>query len=325
MPYSLYEIGSAIFSRSGEQASANALVEAIHTHGLGLTVELTGAFTPVDADERLESLGGAETEGNLRQLQNYLNQLRNLSLTVTKAQFSQNILGHVQEGNRSVESSLRNLNTGVNHMLEFIRAFVGKDVKHPIRYLAHSVTRTDYGMADDLEYAEEETGTYHTLQRMGNNQSWHAWGTYLEDTPTLRRYIRYVDSIATRSGMRVVYAPKVLTHAEELTGTPTRPSWHVVDGRVERVIQTGQNPIRILFVSLSFDHNLFAPLTVIETDAQPGQRPRNAEQMDYSPIFVDNLSSIVKVLTTIGSFAACKIYYKGLRNSARSSQAAPSS
>lgn len=319
MSYAIYEIGGSAFS-GNPQASANALVEAIHTNGLGLRLNLDGSFETVDSATMTDTLGGAETDNNLRILSNYFNQLRNLAIVITRNQFRENVADYVQSGNRSVESALRNLQNGIPNMLEFLRNFTGKDIKLPVKYLWQAQGQTDYGQDPELTYSDVETGTYHTLQELGTNQMMKTWSTYLEDTPSLRRYLRYVDSLARQFGMRVVYCPKQFQHIEELTNVPARPNWRNDGNRVVRQVQA--NRFSVLYVSLSFDYGMFADLTTVETEVQPGQRRRTGDTMDYAPIFVDNLAAIVKVLTTIGSFAACKIYYKDYRNSVRSSQAA---
>lgn len=319
MSYALYEIGGSAFSRN-PPASANALAEAIHTNGLGLRLNLDGSFETVDAAAMTDTLGGAETDNNLRVLSNYFSQLRNLAIVITRNQFRENVVDYVQSGNRSVESALRNLQNGIPNMLEFLRNFTGKDIKLPVKYLWQAQGQTDYGQDPELTYSDVETGTYHTLQELGTNQMVKTWSTYLEDTPSLRRYLRYVDSLARQFGMRVVYCPKQFQHIEELTNVPARPNWRNDGNRVVRQVQA--NRFSVLYVSLSFDYEMFADLTTVETEVQPGQRRRTGDTMDYTPIFVDNLAAIVKVLTTIGSFAACKIYYKDYRNSVRSSQAA---
>lgn len=319
MSYAIYEIGGSAFS-GNPQASANALVEAIHTNGLGLRLNLDGSFETVDSATMTDTLGGAETDNNLRILSNYFNQLRNLAIVITRNQFRENVADYVQSGNRSVESALRNLQNGIPNMLEFLRNFTGKDIKLPVKYLWQAQGQTDYGQDPELTYSDVETGTYHTLQELGTNQMVKTWSTYLEDTPSLRRYLRYVDSLARQFGMRVVYCPKQFQHIEELTNVPARPNWRNDGNRVVRQVQA--NRFSVLYVSLSFNYEMFADLTTVETEVQPGQRRRTGDTMDYAPIFVDNLAAIVKVLTTIGSFAACKIYYKDYRNSVRSSQAA---
>lgn len=319
MSYNIHDIGGTIYSNG--TSDVNALVSAIHTHGLGLSVNIDGTFTPRDPGVTIDALGGVESDYGLRALTSQLNQLRNLATSIVRQQFRQNVLEYVQQGNRSVDSALRNLSYGTNNMLDFLRNFVGKDIKLPVRYLWQGSTNTDYGRDPELIYTEEQTGNYHTLQDFGSNETQIGWCTYLEDTPTVRRYLRYVDHVARQSGMRVLYCPKEFNHLDELTSTPARPSWNNRDGAIVRSVRDQR--YKLLFVSLFFDYQMFRHLTVIETTAQPGQRPRQAAQMDYGPIFVDNLAGIVKVLTTIGSFAACKIYYKDYRNSARSSQAAP--
>lgn len=319
MSYAIYEIGGSAFS-GNPRASANALVEAIHTNGLGLRLNLDGSFETVDSATMTDTLGGAETDNNLRILSNYFNQLRNLAIVITRNQFRENVADYVQSGNRSVESALRNLQNGIPNMLEFLRNFTGKDIKLPVKYLWQAQGQTDYGQDPELTYSDVETGTYHTLQELGTNQMVKTWSTYLEDTPSLRRYLRYVDSLARQFGMRVVYCPKQFQHIEELTNVPARPNWRNDGNRVVRQVQA--NRFSVLYVSLSFNYEMFADLTTVETEVQPGQRRRTGDTMDYAPIFVDNLAAIVKVLTTIGSFAACKIYYKDYRNSVRSSQAA---
>jgi hypothetical protein len=325
MSYTLWEIGGSILNGVDKELNANAapLAAAVHEHGLKVKPNTDGTFQLIpDAGSLSNVLGGAETDSNLRTLSNYLAGMRNFATSLTRAAFRHSILNHVQDGNRSVESALRNLNPGIQNMLSFMTAFMGKDVKHPLRFMSSSQNSTDYGYDPELIYSDEETGTYHTLQTLGENQAWNTWSTYLEDTPSVRRYLRYIDSIASRNGIRVVYCPKEFNHLDELS-TPVRPTWAMDGERVVRQVRSDR--YKLLFVSLTFDYGMFRDLTVIETDVQPGQRARAAGQMDFSPIFVDNLNAIVKVLTTLGSFAAWKIYYKDFRNSARSSQAVQSS
>lgn len=319
MSYNLNDIGGSIYS-NGNASDVNALVSAIHTYGLGLSVNTDGTFTPQDPGITIDALGGVESEYGLRSLTSQFNQLRNLATTIVRQQFRQNVQEFVQQGNRSVDSALRNLNFGTHNFLEFLRNFVGKDIKLPVKYLWQSSVSYDHGRDPAMTYTDEQTGTYHTLQDLGRNEAHTGWSTYLEDTPTVRRYLRYVDHVARQSGMRVLYCPKEFNHLEELTTTPARPTWNERDGAIVRAVRNQR--YKLLYVSLFFDYQMFRDLTIIETTVQPGQRPRQASQMDYGPIFVDNLAGIVKVLTTIGGFAACKIYYKDYRNSVRSSQAA---
>jgi hypothetical protein len=325
MSYPLWQINSSVYHELSPQrlTDAVALKGFIHTEGLKTRVDSDGSVSVTqDLASVVDILGGAETEGNLRTLQQYLGNMRNLMTYTVRAQFAAGIAPFVQSGNRSVESGLRNLNLGVVHMLQFMKSFVGKDIKSPIRFLPLGSNTVDHGRDPDLIYTEEQTGTYHTLQTLGENQAWAAWSTYLEDTPSLRRYIRYVDFLAQRYGMRLVYCPKQFNHMDELA-SPARPEWQQQGRSVVRRVQTGR--YTVLLVSLAFDYGMFRDLTVVESTSQPGQRPRQASQMDYGPIFVDNLPGITKVINTMGAFPTCKIYYKDYRTSTRSSQAAPSS
>jgi len=322
MSYPLWNSNTTVFHELTPErlTSAVELKDLIHTEGLKARIASDGSLAVTqDLSTEIDALGGAETEANLRQLQQWMNNMRNLMTYTVRAQFAAGIAPFVQSGNRSVESGLRNLNLGVPNMLGFIRGFMGKDIKHPVKFLGLSASTTDHGRDPDFLYTDEQTGTYHTLQTLGENQAWPVWSTYLEDTPSLRRYIRYVDHLAKRYGMRFVYCPKQFNHMDEL-GVPARPEWIQQHGQVVRRVQSTR--YAVLFVSLAFDYDTFKDLTVLEVESQPGQRPRQAAQMDYGPIFVDNLPSIARVINTIGAFPPCKIYFKDYRNSARSSQAA---
>lgn len=324
MALALWENSSLLHNGTKEEnANAIPLIQAIHQHGLKVRPNSDGTFQIADSiDSMTGILGGAETDNNLRNMQNMLNGMRNAMLYIHRAAFKHAITPYVQDGNRSVESAMRNMPTGIGHMLTFMKNFMGKDVKNPLRFFEIAQGSSDYGQDPELVYTDEQTGTYHTLQELGENQAWTTWSTYLEDTPSVRRYIRYVDFLARRFGIRVVYCPKEFNHLDELS-TPARPTWTRNGVRMERQVQS--NRYKVLFLSLAFDFNMFRELTVVETTVQPGQRMRAANTMDYSPIFVDNLNSIAKVIITLGGFTACKIYYKDFRASTRSSQAAQSS
>lgn len=324
MANALWECSTLLHNATKEEnANAISLAAAIHEHGLLVRPNQDGTYQlATDIDSVVGGIGGAESDQNLRMLASWLNNMRNMTHYLTRGMFRNKILPYVQDGNRSVESALRNLNTGISPALTFITQFVGKDVKHPLRFLPMAAGSTDYGQDPNLVYSEEETGTYHTLQVLGENQAWHTWSTYLEDTPSVRRYLRYVDSLARRSGIRVVYCPKEFNHLEEFS-TPVRPTW--ARHGVEVVRQVHSDRYKLLYVSLAFDYNMFRNLSVIETEVQPGQRSRGANNTDYTAILVDNLDSVAKVILTLGSFAACKIYYKDFRTSMRSSQVDQSS
>lgn len=323
MPYKLWEAGSAIFNgisseRYGVAAEMPALV---HEHGLKLTY--SNSWEPIivpDRDAITNILGGAETDRNLQSLSNHISHLRQMAAYATRMHFMHAIQEFVPASNRSVQSAIRNINPGIPHYLLFLCNFLGKDIKSPVRFLSSRSTTNDYGQDPSLTYSEEETGTYHTLQVLGDNQQWITYSGYLEDSPVSRRYIRYIDHLAQRFGMRLVYCPKGFDHLEEIS-EPTAPTIATQGGAVVRTVRADR--YKLLFVSLAFDFSMFRDLTVIETEVQPNQPPRSAREMDYAPIFVDNLAGIVRVLTTLGAFNPCKIYYKDFRNSARSSQAVP--
>ena len=325
MPYALWELSGSVFQGNvrEDNARAQTLLGAIHEHGLKVRPDPNGEFqVAADLDTLMGALSSGETEGNLRLLNNYLSCIRSAGTSIERALFRHNVLPYVQESNRSVDSALRNLNPGITNKLQFMISFVGKDIKHPLRFLEIAKVHSDYGMDPEITYSEAETGTYHTLQQLGSNEQWDTWSAYIEDSPVVRRYLRYIDSLASRYGMRLVYCPKEFTHIDEVI-TPARPTWNVQGGQARRVIRSDR--YKLLYVSLAFDYSMFRDHTILETEAQPGQRARTASSMEYSPIFIDNLGGIAKVLTTLGSFAACKLYYKDFRNSTRSSQAAPSS
>lgn len=326
MPYNLWDIGGSFAASPNRDVDAQAhiLRSAIHQHGLSVQIEHEGGFTvSPDLELQLGPIAGAESEGNLRVLATWINQIMEASRSLTRAQFRDSIRPYVQDGNRSVESALRNLNAGsVASMLDFMLAFIGKDIKLPLRLLNLAQDNTDYGFDPEMSYSEVETGTFHTLQVLGENQSIRTYGVYLEDAPVVRRYLRYIDSLAKPFGMRLVYCPKEFNHLEEIS-TPVRPTWTRENGQVVRQIHSDR--YKLLYVVFTFDYSMFRNSTVVETEVQPGQTPRRGIDMDYTPILVDNLHSIVAVLRNLGSFASCKLYYKDYLNSVRSSQAAQSS
>lgn len=324
MPYKLWEASSNIFSGLSQErlGLAAELPAAIHEHGLKVTFSNSWDIVIAqDVDAITNILGGAESDRNLQALRSHLGQLRYMASYATRFNFMHSIRPFVQSGNRSVESALRNIQPGVFSFLKFITDFVGKDVKNPLKFFHPVQTSHDYGRDPQLTYSEEETGTYHTLQTLGSNQQWTTYSTYLEDSPLSRRYLRYIDHLANRYGMRLVYTPKRFRTLDDIV-TPEPPLLTSQEGRVVR--HERETRYQLLFVTFAFDYEMFRNLTVIETEVQPGQRPRMAYEMDYSPIFVDNLEAIVRVINTLGAFLPCKIYYKDFRNSARSLPAAPS-
>lgn len=322
MSYPIWQINTSVYHELTPERMASAVEfkDLLHVEGLKTRIATDGSLAVTqDLSSEIDTLGGAETEGNLRQLTQYMSNMRNLITYTVRAQFAAGIAPFVQSGNRSVESGLRNLNHGMSHMLTFMKNFMGKDIKSPVKFLALSSSTTDHGQDPELVYTDAETGTYHTLQTLGENQAWQVWSTYLEDTPSLRRYLRYIDHLAKRYGMRVVYCPKQFNHMDELA-SPARPEWGRNGDLIVRRVQSTR--YSVLYVSLAFDYATFRDLTVLESTSQPGQRPRQAAQMDYSAIFVDNLPAVAQVINTIGAFPPCKIYFKDYRNSRRSSPAA---
>ena len=317
---SLWNGCSSIYFESDVHRDERAenLTQALPEHGLGLTIFNDGSYAPVDVDTLIQSLGGGETTSNLNTLSSWLSAIRNTAAMLTRAQFRHRVRGFVQAENRSVCSALRNLgqNGGkmTQNMTDFIVSFVGKDIKHPVRFLKSRSANTDYGRVPELEYSESETGTYHTLQIVGENSAWHTISGYLEDSPLCRRYLRYIDHLASDFGMRLVYCPCGFANLSDI-GQPARPNFSEVDGAVIRTQRATDH--RLLYVSLTFDYSMFRDLTFVETESQPNQQPQAAHEIDYSPIFVDNLPAIITVMKTLGSFAECKLYYKHYRTHAR--------
>lgn len=320
----LWDIGNAFLSSHNPENNARSeeLVNLINTHGLAIQVNTDGYARAEDSLDSLVGLiSGAENAVNQHRLTSWLSALRTSAQHITRAQFRHRITPFVQADNRSVQSALRNAETGVYPMLKLIVSLVGRDVKHPLRL--HEVSSQDYnyGYREDVTYRESETGNLHTLQSLQNRENVRIRGGYVEDTPASRRYLRYIDFLAQRFGIRVLYCPKDFAHLEEIT-TPAFPSLSEYDGELTRNIHSDN--YHLLYVAIAFDRTMFESLLTIETDVQPGQQPIRSDQIDYAPIFVDNLESIITVITTLGSFAACKIYYKAYRTQERSSPAARS-
>lgn len=318
---------SSFYEPNAEQDERlNNLPSLIAQHGLAVKLGADATHTIVEDHSVLfDQLGGDESASGLSTLSSWISSMRATAAAITRAQFRHKVTPFVQMDNRSVASHLRNMqmDTTVILLLDFLTAFIGKDIKHPLRTLEIKAVQTDYGQDDDLSYSEAETGTYHTLQRLGENSAWRVYSGYLEDSPLIRRYIRYIDFLASRFGMRLVYCPAGVASVDSIPTQPTRPSWSVVDDRVIRTVRDVQHTF--LYVSLTFEYNMFSELTVVESSAQPGQRRADANSMDFTPVFVDNLEGIITVLKTLGSFALCKLYYKDFMTHRRSSPAVQSS
>lgn len=318
--YSLWSspiVGHLSSSRIEDDANIEAILAALVENGLGLQIGANMAMRVVDAEQSYSSLGGAENRQNQATTMAWLGQLKNTAEMLVGSQFRNRIREYVQADNRSVQSALRNIPpTDIRQQFDFITKFVGKDIKQPIRYHTILPDTVNYGEDPELIYSEEQTGTFHTLQRIGNAETWRTWGMYIEDTPASRRYIRYVDFKARQAGMRVVYCPKTVNHLDEISN-PARPSWDLQGDRVQRSFQDGS--IRLLYVALAFDYSVFRGLTTLETTVQPGQTSPDASRVSFSPIFVDNIDYVIRVLSTLGGFSLCKIFYKGFRDSRRSS------
>lgn len=322
--HTLWEISGSLFTQHNHESNARseALIEAINTHGLSIRVSTNGhTRVESDLDSLIGTISGAETASAQHHLTAWLQNLRSTAKDITRAQFRHRMLEHVQSDNRSVNAKLRNTECRVLDMLGTIIGLVGREVKLPIRYHSVRAGSTLYGMSEEVQYSESETGNFHTLQTHGRAEQTNYYGMYVEDTPVSRRYLRYVDFLASRFGIRVLYCPKDFQHIEEIC-QPSLPTWTVVDDQVVRA--NHHDNFHLLFVALAFDRQMFESLLTVETEAQPGQTPARDSNVDYTPIFVDNLRAIVTVLTTLGSFAACKIYYKHYRTHARLSPADPS-
>lgn len=302
-------------------ARAEEIMQGLSEKGLSQGIGTSGDLVDVPFEELISAVGGAETQQNIAVINTWFNQLRNNAMAVMIAQFRHGIRNYVQADNRSVIAALRNITVQSKTMLDFMINFVGKDVKLPLRFHTVELSSADYGMDPEDNYTEAQTGTYHTLQTLGGNQAWRTFGMYTEDSPVLRRYLRFVDFQARRLGIRLVYCPKTVNHLDEI-GAPVRPVWRRDGHNVVREIQTGNHAM--LYVGLAFDYDAFRTLGVVETEVQPGQVPYSPLDTNFSPIIVSNLHPILCVLNTLGSFALCKIYYKALRTPVRSSPAAQS-
>lgn len=313
-------------SPNPDDHTCEQILEALGQSGLGTRVNAQGLTAQTDVDDAFAALGGAETSSNLHALNQWFSHLQQSADYLTRGLFKERMIPYIQHDNRSVVAAIgRSSSTdSVNGMLAFIAGYVHKDIKHPIRTLplqsnnGPSVSVSDYNhqLDDDLQYTEAETGTYHTLiSRHHPADRVKTYSVYLEDTPLVRRYLRYIDSIAIRHGVRLVYCPKTFDHLEEVDAV-ARPTWTCVDDCIIR--QHRGTRYRALFVSLAFVYDAFSPLTRVETEVQPNQRVREAQSMTYTPVVVEYLDTFVHVLKQLGAFSVCKIYYKGSRTPARS-------
>lgn len=325
MSNSLFEASGAAYlsslrSRSLEPGIFSGIQDSVHEHGLGTQVSSTGLTSPVEPNAAFGAIGGQETSHNLSVLGQWINYLNSSAEQITLGLFREALLPHVQADNRSVQAAFMRLNRDrIEDLISLVVIFVNKDIKHPIRTLAAvplSVSITDHVYNPELTYTEEQTGNYHTLIQPGSRaSSIKTWSGYLEDTPVVRRYLRYIDHLASPVGIRVVYCPKIFEEIEGL-GTISRPSWILREGGIVREVQEG--PCKALFVSLAFDYNLFGMLTRVETEVQPNQRFRDCTEMNYSPVVVQYLDSFIDVLKQLGAFSTCKIYYRASRPPVRS-------
>lgn len=316
----------AIQPMDPEDHRAAQVLESLGQVGLGTRVNPNGTVHPQsDVDDAFGAISGAETASNLNTLGHWFSYLNTAVDQLNAALFKEKMVPYVQHDNRSVVAAFsRRGGESVNGMLELMMQFVHKDIKHPVRTLLHingndnTIASADYNhfMDDELVYTEAETGTYHTLLSTAHPADRvRTYSVYLEDTPLVRRYLRYIDSMALRHGVRLVYCPKTFDHLEEIAAA-TKPTWSVVDDRVIR--QHRGTRYRALVVSLAFVYDAFSPLTRVETEVQPNQRAREAQSMNYTPVVTEYLDTFVHVLKQLGAFSVCKIYYKGSRTPARS-------
>lgn len=301
------------------------ILEAIQVNGLGVRIGSAGIAGQTDVDDAFATLGGAETANNLSTLTHWFNYLNVSADQLTRMLFKENLTPFVQHDNRSVIAAFgrSSVSESVQNMLAFIMSYVGKDIKHPIRTLLWEQTGQvnsstyNHTMQSNLTYSEEEVGTYPSLLPVESQASRvTTYNTYLEDTPLVRRYLRYLDSIATRYGIRVVYCPKSFDNLDDLSSL-ARPTWRITE-EDQVVRQHRGTRHRALFVSMAFSYETFAPLTVVETEVQPGQTPLSVGSIIYTPVVAEYAGAFVHVLKQLGAFSVCKIYYKGSRTPARS-------
>lgn len=309
------------------ETPAQDVLDAIGRLGVGTRLNADASINAnADVADLFAALGGVESQSSLNSLGSMIGQMQNAADALNQALFKERLTPYLQADNRSVQAAFsRRNNTSVAHMLSFILSFVHKDIKHPIRTLADTTGRNgtlvsnstySHRMDVDLTYSDEETGTYHTLLNPDQPaNSAVTWNVYLEDTPLLRRYLRYIDHLASQHGVRLIYCPKTFGHLEELDSV-SRPTWAVVGDTMMRQYR-GPNNYRALFVSLSFVYAAFSPFTRVETEVQPGQRVRDAESMNYTPVVSEYLDAFVQVIKQLGAFSVCKIYYKASRTPER--------
>jgi hypothetical protein len=306
-----------LYQEPSDTHNFQAIVEHITTDGLGVRVNRNGYTDSASTEYNFGPISGGETQQNLNALENWIRYLNMSAEVITLGLFRERLTPHVQADNRSVAAAFNRLNhDSVNAMLSMMVGYIGKDIKLPLRALGPIVNGSWSHYEDpDIRYTEDQTGTYHTLLPQGVSDV-RTISCYLEDQPVVRRYLRYIDSIARRHGIRLVYLPKHFAHLEEID-TVSSPTLHVEDGAMRRRINLPDG-YKALFVSLAFDYRAFSHLTLAETAVQPEQRQREPDAMCYGPVFVEYLDSIIQVLKQLGGFSSCKIFYKAFRTHARS-------
>lgn len=332
MSYTLFNSSAASVLRTFATSPPNPeitlgqdILDSVAANGLGVRVSHTGINGQQDVDDAFAALGGAETASNLNVLGHYFNYMNVSADQLTRLLFKERMTPFVQHDNRSVIAAFgrSSVSESVQNMLAFILSYVGKDIKHPIRTLLWEQTGLvnsstyNHTMQENLEYSEEEVGTYPSLLPVGGSASRvTTYNTYLEDTPLVRRYLRYLDYIGSRYGIRVVYCPKSGDNLDDLSSL-ARPTWRVTDD--DKVLRQHRGTrYCALFVSLGFSYEMYSPLTVVETEAQPTQTRQAVNGMVYTPVVAEYAGAFVHVLKQLGAFSVCKIYYKGSRTPARS-------
>jgi hypothetical protein len=302
------------------------LPEMFQRHGVNIDVLGHRQVTPLPGEEPhpevVSQMAGQDNSGTLSTMRQGVDNLRNISMRINAAVFAQ-WARPVLPQTRPVEAALQRIVQGtaghrMDPFMDLIIKFLRKDIKHPIRNLPIFDASIGFGMGVPTNPAfSEAIGTLGEVYSVGPRR---ASGTVVEDTPVIRRYLRYLNYLARQTGMHVVWMPTSFdTHPAIRAATV---SVQMTNGQ-PRILGEPQR-LRGLAVYLLGDYLRWAPLSRYEFLQQPGQVMLEDPNMSYVPILNAHLPSISAALLTLGAFSPCKIFYKDFRAQTSSRQADPS-
>lgn len=323
------------FSRAVQLDSTTAerllsLPALLNQYGVNLRSDGAGISALPGPEPSLEVVGemaGTDDRNKLNLLTNGVSNLRVLGWRINAAIFGERMAPLLPD-TKPVKAALErhlcgSLTTSMDPLVDLIIKFYRKDIKHPIRNLKTTVVSVTWGLSVPATLPFSETIGTLGEAKVGMTRR-HGVATVVEDTPVVRRYIQYLNHLAQRQGLLVLWAPTSFATdpIEQSVNIEVRGGEDSSGNRVR--INNTERQHRALTVFLFGDYERFHGISRYEFAQQPGQGFPSDAEMCYIPLFNECVVQVATALSTLGAFSPCKIFYKNFRQQVSSQPVDPS-